>query len=106
MRLQNSVWRPPTNLATVWSKTLKRGSFGEGGAIERLRKDAEQGDVSADLALGMAYELGTGVKANKQAALSWYQKAAEQDGPLKRMAQFDVARVVGAIKGDTDGGGK
>ena len=63
-------------------------------AAEQNRKLAEQGDIVAQLALGSNYELGTGgFPKDNAAALFWYRKAAQQDGPLKKTAEADVARV-------------
>jgi TPR repeat protein len=69
------------------------------------RKQAEDGDVAAQLALGLMYEWGLGVMSglgtipmDKSAALFWYRKAAEQDGPLKREAEIDLARLEAGIK--------
>ncbi|MBA9859633.1 tetratricopeptide repeat protein [Ralstonia insidiosa] len=57
-------------------------------------KDAEEGDVSAQLAVGMGYELGgMGFKRDKAAALFWYRSAARQKGPLRGTAEAAVARV-------------
>lgn len=73
-------------------------------ANEQWRKNAEQGDVPAELALGSKYETGlsAGIKMDKAAALDWYRKAAQTDGPLKAMAQQDVERVEKAISGSAD----
>ncbi|MEX5832867.1 tetratricopeptide repeat protein [Ralstonia solanacearum] len=57
-------------------------------------KDAEEGDVSAQLAVGMGYELGArGFKRDKAAALFWYRSAAQQKGLLRDTAEAAVARV-------------
>jgi uncharacterized protein len=74
-------------------------------AEQQARKDAERGDVAAQLNLGMMYEFGEGtIAANKSAALYWYQKAAQQDGPLKQMAEMDLVRIQNEIKDDSDKG--
>lgn len=56
---------------------------------------AKNGDVAAQLSLGMTYELGGGrpVPRDLQQALYWYKMAAEHPGPLQEMAASDVTRV-------------
>jgi len=67
-------------------------------ATEQYRADAERGDVLAMLALGWDYEIGNQVvPRDLAAALSWYQMAAQRDGPLKKLAQMDVERVERSI---------
>lgn len=43
-----------------------------------LRKLAQQGDATAQFALGARYAIGEGVKQNYSEALRWFSKAAEQ----------------------------
>jgi uncharacterized protein len=58
------------------------------------RKRADNGDVVSQLSLGLSYELGVGGFPRDPAeALTWYRKAAQQDGPLKKEAEDDVTRV-------------
>ncbi|SDR49451.1 hypothetical protein SAMN05443245_6415 [Paraburkholderia fungorum] len=60
----------------------------------QYKKEADQGDVPAELALGMGYEIRyMDLPRDKTKALFWYQKAARQEGPLKSMAEKDVKRV-------------
>jgi hypothetical protein len=47
-------------------------------ALEAYRQLAEQGDAAAELYLGLAYDLGTGVPHNAFEAARWYRKAAAQ----------------------------
>jgi TPR repeat protein len=81
-------------------KDLVQAAFWYRRSEEHTRKRAEDGDVAAQLALGRMYEWGLGVMnglgtipMDKSAALFWYRKAAEQEGPLKRQAEIDVARL-------------
>ena len=46
--------------------------------IFQLQTQSENGDASAQLALGKAYEFGNGVTQNDELAVKWYRKAAEQ----------------------------
>ncbi len=47
-------------------------------AVESLTKAAEQGNVKAQLQLGIRYFIGLAVTQNYQQSLYWYLKAAEQ----------------------------
>lgn len=47
-------------------------------SIESLRKAAEQGNVSAQIALGLIFADGRGVARNEAAAMTWFRTAAEQ----------------------------
>lgn len=49
-----------------------------GGSVEERRTKAEQGDADSQFRLGVAYDLGQGVRANLKEAATWYRKAAEQ----------------------------
>jgi TPR repeat protein len=49
-----------------------------GEAFRWFQKAAEQGDTSAQFALGVKYASGKGVPQNDRMAFSWYRKAAEQ----------------------------
>lgn len=46
--------------------------------VPDLKAKAEEGDASAQFALGKAYESGTGVPSNDELAVKWYRKSAEQ----------------------------
>ena len=43
-----------------------------------LRRRAEQGDAEAQFSLGFRYGEGEGVPEDRQEALKWWRKAAEQ----------------------------
>ena len=55
--------------------------------IEQLRKDAEQGDATAQYQLGLRYSIGIGVPKDDAEAVRWYRKAAEQGNAN---AQFNL----------------
>jgi TPR repeat protein len=56
--------------------------------VEQLRKEAEQGSVSAQLTLGQSYEwASSGLPIDKAAALYWCGKAARQKSPIKGFAE-------------------
>lgn len=46
--------------------------------VSALKAKAEEGDASAELSLGKAYEGGNGVPQNDESAVKWYRKAADQ----------------------------
>jgi TPR repeat protein len=48
------------------------------GAVRIWRPLAERGDVNAQYNLGVMYDLGHGVPANKAEAALWYRRAAEK----------------------------
>ena len=48
-------------------------------AFEVLRPAAERGEPWAQLRMGVAYELGSGVPKDIPAAIMWYEKAASQE---------------------------
>ena len=58
---------------------LERGHYGT--AHRALLPLANDGNANAQVILGNLYEQGLGVKQNYQSALSWYQKAGDQDSP-------------------------
>jgi len=70
------------NLAVMLSK----GQGGKPGAqaVEWFRKAADQGLVSAQLAMGDALRSGSGVEKDLSASASWYKKAAEQGNDVAR----------------------
>ena len=47
-------------------------------AFEKCTQKAEQGDANAQTVLGFMYYEGDGIKQDKQKAVYWYTKAAEQ----------------------------
>jgi TPR repeat protein len=81
-------------------------------ALGWLTKAAEQNVVSAQFSLGMAYEQGTGAKADSLKAQEWYTKAAEAGHGgaefrlaliLQKAGQREEAKrlyVKAALKGD------
>ena len=65
-------------------------------AVEYLTRSAELGDVRAQLALGQAYEDGSGIPRNPASAAEWYAKAAEQGDAT---AQYKMAQLLSAGAG-------
>ncbi len=53
--------------------------------IAELRHRAEQGDVTAQIEVGWAYENGNDVPKDYAIALIWYRRAAKQDIALGQM---------------------
>lgn len=63
-------------------------------AVEQLRKEAEQGNVTAQLNMGQLYEWGSwGLVRDKAAALYWCGKAAQQKSRVENFAKQCVSRV-------------
>lgn len=56
---------------------IQKGDYATG--VRLLRPLAEQGDATAQNALGLLYTNGTGVPQNYVEAVRWFRKAAEQD---------------------------
>lgn len=61
--------------------------------LKACERQAERGDVHAQVRLGQMYEMGEGVSADREKAVFWYQKAAEQGSiPAKqRLEQLVVS---------------
>lgn len=54
----------------------------DGMDIPKLKQMAEEGNADAQSKLGVMYASGVGIEMNKQEAVKWYQKSAEQDYPI------------------------
>jgi TPR repeat protein len=81
-----------------------KATYWYGKSADQYRTDAEGGDVASQMALGRFYEMGVaGFKVDKNAALSWYRKAAQQAGPLKSMAESSAARLEKALNSEGPG---
>jgi TPR repeat protein len=65
--------------------------------MQEFRKLAEDGVVAAQFLLGRAYERGEGLTINKQEAIKWYLKAA-QNGNMK--AQHNLGMLLIESRGD------
>ena len=50
--------------------------------LEYLQPFADGGEAAAQCVLGTLYQLGTGVPQDGLLAVSWLQKAADQDDPI------------------------
>jgi TPR repeat protein len=61
----------------VWKRSEENGDD-EDGSIEKIQKDAEQGDIEAQWKLGCFHDTGTHVSQDFEKAVYWYKKAAEQ----------------------------
>ena len=61
--------------------------------IKEIIKKATEGNKTAQLALGMAYDLGVdGLKQNFKEAIFWYTKAAEQGDDMAQLVLGDCYR--------------
>ena len=55
-------------------------------AVKILHEKALQGDANAQFLLGKNYSIGEGVSENKEKAIEWYRRAAEQGDSEHQMA--------------------
>jgi TPR repeat protein len=62
---------------------------GPNSSIQRLRMQAEQGNVEAQFALAQAYDRGRDVPKDKTEAVRWYRLAATQGDPFAQNALGD-----------------
>jgi uncharacterized protein len=60
--------------------------------LDRIKKSAEQGDVNAQLELGILYHYGFNYQDNEAHALAWYTIAANQ-GNAKAASLRDTLRA-------------
>lgn len=60
--------------------------------LDRIKAAAEQGDVNAQLELGILYEYGFNYQDNQAHALAWYTHAANQ-GNAKAAGRRDILRA-------------
>jgi TPR repeat protein len=71
--------------------------------IQRLRLQAERGNVEAQFALAQAYERGRDVPKDKTEAIRWYLRAATQGDPFAQNALGDnYWEGTGVSKDDTE----
>jgi TPR repeat protein len=61
-------------------QAAKKGDYVS--AFKEFKKNAENGDVSAQYSLAVMYNDGIGVKKNPAEALRWFRKAAENGHPV------------------------
>ena len=61
-------------------------------AVPLFKKSAKSGNAEAQLALGLIYETGMGVKADPKEAFSWYEKSAKQGYDMGQLALGDCYR--------------
>jgi TPR repeat protein len=54
----------------------------EDASLEKMRQTAEQGNVDAQLEMGILYEFGFNMPKNNVTALAWYLRAAENGNAL------------------------
>jgi len=62
---------------------------GPSSSIQRLRMQAERGNVEAQFALAQAYDRGRDVPKDKTEAIRWYRLAAMQGDPFAQNALGD-----------------
>jgi len=72
---------PPSPKATPPTEAEKK-------AFAETKASAERGVAASQVNLGLKYEKGQGVEQDSAQALAWFTKAAEQNVPFAKIAQF------------------
>jgi len=67
-------------------------SAADDASLEKMRQTAEQGNVDAQLEMGILYEFGFNMPKNNVTALAWYLRAAEKGNALA-VKRRDVLRA-------------
>ena len=76
---------------------------GPGSSVQRLRMQAERGNVEAQFALAQAYDRGRDVPKDKTEAVRWYRLAATQGDAFAQNALGDnYWEGTGVPKNDTE----
>jgi uncharacterized protein len=78
----------PSGSTSARGTAQTKATAPESEEVTRIRQAAEDGDPSAQLALGRMFDKGAGVAQDDAQAVRWYQKAAEQG---LADAQFSLA---------------
>ena len=71
------------------STQVAKQAAGSGSSIQRLRMQAERGNVEAQFALAQAYDRGRDVPKDKTEAVRWYRLAATQGDAFAQNALGD-----------------
>ena len=97
-KVVDSSYITPDSLAKALAS---RGPFYENKSVMKDQIAADQGNVDAQLALGLRYENGDGVEKSFTEAMKWYQKAADQGNPdAQRNLAFCYANGTGVKTDD------
>ena len=78
----------------VWATS--RDAVDEGARFEKYISKAENGDVDAQVTLGMMYDNGWYVAENKAEAFKWFLRAAERHDAMSQM-HVGWAHVTGEL---------
>jgi len=105
MTEQGQRLRPQTRLVLATGAEIGAAAPGAGaaapsGEIARLVERANRGDANAQFSLGLRYDKGNGVGRDRQAAMDWYRKAAEQGHPSAQVNLGYLIEHPPAGKGD------
>ncbi|MEI8016017.1 MAG: tetratricopeptide repeat protein [Nitrospira sp.] len=79
----------PTPTAQDKPTQVAKQVAGPSSSIQRLRMQAERGNVEAQFALAQAYDRGRDVPKDKTEAVRWYRLAATQGDPFAQNALGD-----------------
>jgi TPR repeat protein len=80
---------PPLPTTQDKSTQVAKQAAGPGSSIQRLRMQAERGNVEAQFALAQAYDRGRDVPKDKTEAVRWYRLAATQGDTFAQNALGD-----------------
>jgi TPR repeat protein len=80
---------PPHPTTQERSTQVAKQAAGSGSSIQRLRMQAERGNVEAQFALAQAYDRGRDVPKDKTEAVRWYRLAAAQGDAFAQNALGD-----------------
>ena len=80
---------PPLPTTQDRSTQIAKQAAGSGSSIQRLRMQAERGNVEAQFALAQAYDRGRDVPKDKTEAVRWYRVAATQGDAFAQNALGD-----------------
>lgn len=80
---------PPLPTTQDRSTQVAKQAAGSGSSIQRLRMQAERGNVEAQFALAQAYDRGRDVPKDKTEAVRWYRLAATQGDAFAQNALGD-----------------
>ena len=72
-------------LALLLAAQLLGGTAAVAASFDDVKKEAEQGEKTAQLELGSRYSLGEGVAPDAKKAFRWFKKSAEQSYPRPRI---------------------
>lgn len=78
----------------LWIRADKKNDDGElRSAFYLMLRAAKKGNCAAQNTVGYYYDTGTGVKANRNAAMYWYKRAYKANGSSSDAAANNIGTV-------------